>query len=208
MELINIVVGSNETNTYLLYDTETLEAFIIDPGDEESKLVQSIDKKSLKLAGIILTHYHHDHIGVAEELRKRYQCPIYAHKKEFEGLSRPDYNRSIGARKNSISIIPDKALSDGDEISIGKITLLVIHTPGHTPGGICLGLKNSKIVFTGDTIFEDDLGRTDLEGGCEDQLKRSIANKVSKWPEDTIIYPGHGASATIKQVRERGVPYL
>ncbi|AOY75800.1 MBL fold metallo-hydrolase [Clostridium formicaceticum] len=208
MEIKKFVVGMNETNCYIIYDKNTLEALIIDPGDEEKVLIQYIDKHALKLQGILLTHYHYDHIGGVEGLKRKYGCPIYAHKKEAEGLQKPEMNRSSIGGRTAVSIKPDKTLIDGDMISIGTIILQVIHTPGHTPGGICLKIKDSSIIFTGDTIFSDDLGRTDLEGGSEESLKKSIVNKVSKWSDDTMIYPGHGEAALMLEVKGRGVQYL
>ncbi|AKL93927.1 Zn-dependent hydrolase [Clostridium aceticum] len=208
MEVKKFVVGMNETNCYIIYDKNTLEALIIDPGDEEKVLIQYIDKHALKPQGILLTHYHYDHIGGVEGLKRKYHCPVYAHKKEVEGLQKPEINRSNLDGRTPVSVTPDKLLSDGDTIFIGTIVLEVIHTPGHTPGGICLKVKDSNIIFTGDTIFSDDLGRTDLEGGSEESLKRSITNKVSKWPENTMIYPGHGEAALMLQIRGRGVQYL
>ena len=208
MKFERLVVGIGETNTYILYDENTLEAFIIDPGDEGNRLIQYIHKKFLKLQGILLTHYHYDHIGAVKELKEKYQCPIYAHKKEVQGLKDPEINHSKSSYHKSISIDVDKALAHGDMINIGDITLEVIHTPGHTPGGICLKVKDGNIVFTGDTIFSDDLGRTDLEGGSEDLLKKSIMNKISQWSDDVVIYPGHGEASLMGKVRSRGIPYL
>lgn len=208
MKIERFVVGIYETNTYIIYHQNTSQALIIDPGDELKRLTKYIDRNSLKLVGIILTHYHHDHIGVAQQLKVIYNCPILAHKKEVEGLKDPHINYSSQMRGKAISIIPDDLLSDGKIIDVGEGALEVIHTPGHTPGGICLKVVNANIIFTGDTVFDDDLGRTDLEGGSEEQLKRTVLNKVSKWPDSTIIYPGHGNSATIAEVRKRNVKYF
>ncbi|SNS40225.1 Glyoxylase, beta-lactamase superfamily II [Anaerovirgula multivorans] len=208
MELKKFIVGINETNTYIIYETNTLEAFVIDPGDEEKALMQYIDRNSLNLKAIILTHYHHDHIGAAEELKKKYNAPIYAHKKEIEGLKDPEINHSKHKTRKAISIVPDKILSDGDIIAVTDIFLEVIHTPGHTPGGMCLKVKDANIIFTGDTIFSDDLGRTDLVGGNEEILKKTIMNKVSKWSDETIIYPGHGEASVMKEMRRKNIPYL
>lgn len=208
MKIERIIVGMHETNTYILNEENNNEALIIDPGDAAKVIMKYIDRNQLQPMGIVLTHYHHDHTGATEELKKKYNCPIYAHKKEVEGLRDPQINLSTVMCRKLISIIPDKVLSEGNTITVGNLDLHVIHTPGHTPGGICLKMKDTNIIFTGDTIFKDDLGRTDLAGGSEDMLKKSITNKVSKWPDDTIIYPGHGEIATMKEARKSGHPYL
>ncbi|SCY81912.1 MBL fold metallo-hydrolase [Alkaliphilus peptidifermentans] len=208
MKIQRIIVGINETNTYILHDENTMAALIIDPGDEGKTIMRYIDRNSLNPMGIVLTHYHHDHTGAAEELKNKYNCPIYAHKKEAKGLQDPEINRSISVRRKIISITPEKLVIEGDVISIDEIALEVIHTPGHTPGGISLKVKGSNIVFTGDTIFSDDLGRTDLEGGSEEALKKTITNKVSRWSNDTVIYPGHGEISTMAAVKGRNIQYL
>jgi len=208
MKFERFVVGMGETNSYIIYDENILEAIIIDPGDEAKRLMKYIDKRFLKIQGIILTHYHYDHTGAVEALKEKYQCPIYAHKKDIEGLKNPEINHSKSSHKKPISIDVDKTLSHGDTINIGNIILEVIHTPGHTPGGICLRVKDTSLIFTGDTIFSDDLGRTDLEGGSEAMLKKTIMNKVAKWSDDDVIYPGHGESSLMADVRRKRVKYL
>ena len=208
MLIETFIVGMYETNCYIIYDEKNLEACIIDPGDEAKRLIKFIDSKNLVLNSIVLTHYHYDHIVAVEELKKKYGSQIYCHKKEVEGLKDAHINGSIIGKKKAIEITSDKLLSDGNVISIGQIDLEVIHTPGHTPGGICLKVKDKNIIFTGDTIFSDDLGRTDLIGGSEEVLKKTITNKVSKWQDNIIIYPGHGDICSMKEVRGRKIQYL
>ncbi|QZY56223.1 MBL fold metallo-hydrolase [Crassaminicella profunda] len=208
MRLERLVVGMLETNGYILYDENTLEAFIIDPGDEAKTFVEHIHKSRLKPIGIILTHYHYDHIGAVLELKKKYPMPVYIHKKDVEGLKDPNVNYSISSFRKSIAIIPEQILKDGDKIEVSWVTLEIIHTPGHTPGGICIKVKDENIIFTGDTIFNMDLGRTDLEGGDDHAMKNSIRNKVSKWNDEMMIYPGHGDSSLMEYVRKKNVEYL
>jgi len=208
MNIETFVVGMFETNCYIIYDQNTMEACIIDPGDEAKRIIKFIDKNNLIPNHIILTHYHYDHIGAVMELKNKYKSLIYCHKKEVEGLNNPEVNGSKIGNSKAISLVPDKVLSDGNIVSVGNIRLEVIHTPGHTPGGMCLRLKGTNTIFTGDTIFSDDLGRTDLLGGSEDLLKRTIVNKVAKWHDDIIIYPGHGEISLMKDIRGRNVQYL
>lgn len=132
-----------------------------------------------------------------EELEAKYLCPIYADKKELQGLRDTEINNSKPSYQKSIAIQVHKVLSHGDLINVGDITLEIIHTPG----GICLKVKEDPIIFTGDTIFSDDLGRTDLVGGSEDLLRKSITNKVSKWSDAVVIYPGHGEASSMEKVR-------
>ncbi|ABR46764.1 beta-lactamase domain protein [Alkaliphilus metalliredigens QYMF] len=203
MKFEKIVVGIEEANGYIFYDENSLEAVVIDPGDEAKTFMKYIDKRYLKPIGIILTHYHYDHIAAAEALKKKYQCPINAHKKEIDGLKDPEINYSKREYAKEVSITPDVLLSHGDTISVGALQLEVIHTPGHTPGSICLAVKDEKVIFTGDTVFSDALGRTDLAGGSEAMLRKTIRNKVSKWDDDVRVYPGHGESALMAQLRSR-----
>lgn len=156
----------------------------------------------------MLTHYHYDHIGAVEELKRKYGSLIYCHKKEVEGLKDSNINGSTIGKKKSISIIADRILSDGNIIKVGDTELEVIHTPGHTPGGICLKVKGSNIIFTGDTIFSDDIGRTDLLGGSEEILKNTIVNKISRWNNDVLVYPGHGEQCTMEVIRGRKIQYV
>lgn len=208
MKFERFIVGMGEANGYILFDEESLEAIIIDPGDEESVFINYIQKHHLNPKEIVLTHYHYDHIGVVEGLKNKYKCPVSIHKKDVEGLKDPSINHSARGYRRALSIAPDRILSDGDIIEAGKIVLEVIHTPGHTPGSICLMVPGENMAFTGDTIFDDDLGRTDLEGGSADAMKRSIVNKISKWDDAVRIYPGHAESATMAFVRQKNTEYL
>jgi hydroxyacylglutathione hydrolase len=208
MKFERFVVGMIETNGYIIYDEKTEEALIIDPGDEPKTFIQYIEKNHLKPVGIIFTHYHYDHIGGVEEIKKKYDCPIFIHKKDVEGLKDPNINYSAGSFRKPISIIPDRILREGDKIQAGDVVLEVIHTPGHTHGGICLKVKNEDMVFTGDTIFDVDIGRTDLEGGSYPEMKNSIRNKISKWDDGLMIYPGHGDFASMEYVKRKNIEYL
>ncbi|WP_053956103.1 MBL fold metallo-hydrolase [Inediibacterium massiliense] len=203
MKIERLVVGSLQTNGYILYDEKSKEAFIIDPGDEASKFLNYIEKYGLNPIGIILTHYHHDHIGAVSSIQKKCHIPIFIHKDDVEGLKNPYLNYS-----EDISITPNKIVKDKDEIKGRNIILEVIHTPGHTPGGICLKVKNENIIFTGDTIFNIDIGRTDLAGSDPYAMLDSMKNKISKWEDDIVIYPGHGEKATMSFVRKNNMEYI
>ncbi len=208
MKFERFVVGMLESNSYIIYDEDTRDALIIDPGDEAQTLLKYVQKNSLKVQGIVLTHYHYDHIGAVEEIKRKCSCLVYIHKKDAQGLKTPEINHSAGGYRRPVAITADKLVSDGDQIQAGDVVLEVIHTPGHTHGSICLRVKNESIIFTGDTIFDDDLGRTDLEDGSEDEMKRSISNKVAKWSDDMVIYPGHADHATMAFVRKKNMEFL
>ncbi len=208
MKIERFVVGMIETNAYILHDENTLEAIIIDPGDEAKRLMQYIEKNNLITTEIILTHHHYDHIGAAQDLKKKYTCSISIHKKDVQGLKDPNINHSAKGFRKSISITPDRVLLDGDIINVGKIQLKVIHTPGHTEGGICLKVENEDIIFTGDTIFCDDIGRWDLEGGSKEKMISTIKHKISNWEDNMMIYPGHGECANMDYVRRKNVEFL
>lgn len=200
MKFESLEVGRSRTNTYIVYDEQSLEALIIDPGDAPKVILDMLRTKHLQPKGIILTHHHFDHIGAVKKLKKEYGCPIYIHKDDQPALEAQatQFGSFLVPR---IKIQADKLLKDGDMISVGKVSLKVVHTPGHTPGSICLELVGEKVAFTGDTVFARGIGRTDFNGGNELEMFKSLYEKVNQWPDDVTIYPGHGRVATMAQVR-------
>ncbi len=205
MILETIPVGSLEVNCYILASGPGSQAIIIDPGAEAQKIKQALNKHKLKAAFIINTHGHFDHIGCDD----KFDVPVYIHQKDAELLNDPKQNLSaffIAAYAVKSKIIP---LEEKQVIELEKIRLEVIHTPGHTPGGICLLLDKpeSGILFSGDTLFCQGVGRTDYAGASETVLLKSIREKLFILPDDTIIYPGHGPASTIGREKKEN-PFL
>lgn len=205
MILETLVVGPLQVNCYILASDKDPRAIIIDPGAEAEKIKEALSRHKLNPAFIINTHGHFDHIGCDNS----FSVPVYAHKAEVSLLKEPQLNLSAlfsspCAVKSEIT-----ALEDKQRISLGKIELEVIHTPGHTPGGICLFLRNPKknILFSGDTLFFQGIGRTDYEGASEQVLLKSIKERLFILPDDTIVYPGHGPSSTIGREKKEN-PFL
>lgn len=193
-------VGRARANSYIIYDEESLEALIIDPGDTPKVILNMLQTKSLQPKGIILTHHHFDHIGAAKKLKKEYGCPIYIHKDDQPALE-AQATQFWSFLVPRVKIRADKLVTDGEMISVGKVSLKVIHTPGHSAGSICIEALGEKVVFTGDTIFARGIGRTDFKGGNEIEMFKSLYEKVNHWSDDVTIYPGHGRKATMAEVR-------
>ncbi|MEZ0536741.1 MBL fold metallo-hydrolase [Caldicellulosiruptoraceae bacterium PP1] len=194
MFLEKVIVGELLTNCYI-FGTDK-EVIVIDPGDEGTKIENIINRFNLKVSAIVLTHGHFDHIMAAHFLKNRFKTKIIANINEKELLNNPRLNlsRHIG---DEISIEADIYLNDGEFIDIDDFKLNVIHTPGHTFGSMCL-LYDNKILFSGDTIFKDTYGRTDLPTGNDDSIINSIKTKILTLNKDITIYPGHGFSTTIR----------
>ncbi|MDK2816391.1 MAG: hydroxyacylglutathione hydrolase [Moorella sp. (in: firmicutes)] len=196
MYLKNLVVGPIGTNCYLVGCQETKEGAIIDPGAEGERILAVAREAGLKIRYIINTHGHIDHIGANGTIKNATGAAILIHNNDAPCLTDPGRNLSVlmGARERSPAA--DRLLQDGDTITIGRtITLTVIHTPGHTPGGICL--KGEGLIFTGDTLFAGSIGRTDFPGGSFNQLLNSIKEKLFVLEDNLKIYPGHGPASTI-----------
>lgn len=195
MIIETVVVGSLEVNCYILASEAGAQAIIIDPGDEDNKIKKVLDKHKLKPAFIINTHAHFDHIGGDD----KFDIPVYVHEDDLSLLK--DSRLNLSGIFNFSYEIKNKIvnLKDRQAIELEKIKLEVIHTPGHTPGGICLLLHRplNNILFSGDTLFCQGIGRTDFPGASEDLLVKSIKEKLFKLADETIIYPGHGPSSTI-----------
>jgi glyoxylase-like metal-dependent hydrolase (beta-lactamase superfamily II) len=201
MILEKIVVGPIETNCYILGSALTHEAFVIDPGAEAEEIKSCLRKHQLKIKAVVNTHGHLDHIGADASM----DAPVYIHRLDAEFLTNPDLNlgRMFGFALPTIK--PDLLLEDGEKIKAGEICLEVIHTPGHTPGGICLHSDN--ICFTGDTLFAEGVGRTDIPSANEKDLLAAIHKRLLMLPDEVTIYPGHGPSSTIGQARKDN-PFL
>lgn len=189
-----IPVGLLAANCYILGCEETKEGVIIDPGGDEEKLISKIEKSGLKIKYIILTHGHFDHIGAVNEIRNKTNALVAIHSLDKEMLE--DEKRSKKNNRRLITIDSyDMDLKDGDLLTIGNLELKIIHTPGHSPGGISIFIDN--ILFTGDTLFAGSIGRTDFYKGDMEEILSSIKNKLFTLPDDTKVYPGHGPSSTI-----------
>lgn len=186
-----IVVGELGTNCYLVASSKTKDALLIDPGADADIIKKVLNNLKLSLKFIVLTHGHYDHIGALED----FNVPVYVHENDLEFLK--NNNLNLGgdfARREKLNF-EVKLLHDKDKISLADLELEVMHTPGHTPGGISLRLN--KILFSGDTLFYHGIGRTDLPGGSFKQITHSIKERIFELEEDTIVFPGHGSATTI-----------
>lgn len=205
MILETICVGPMLVNCYILAAKNNSPAIIIDPGEEVKKINEVLTRHKLKPAFIINTHGHYDHIGCDD----KFDVPIYIHSQDLILLKNPDLNLSNLFAKQFQVKSKIKTVEDGDIIKLDDIQLKVIHLPGHTPGGIALLMQKptNKIIFTGDSLFFQGIGRSDLAGGNEALLIKSIRDKLLKLSDDTVVYPGHGPSSTIARER-RNNPFL
>jgi len=190
-----LAVGDLQTNCHLLIDEEARECVVIDPGAEPLRIIEAIG--SNKVTCIVNTHGHDDHIGANAKLKAKYSCPICVHRLDAPMLTDPNQNLSSSFFLAGLkSPAAGRLLEEGDEITCGKFKLKVLHTPGHTPGSICL--ISGGFIFTGDTLFCGSVGRWDLPGGNATELKKSIG-KLALLPDSLKIYSGHGDSSVLKE---------
>ena len=196
MFLKTLVVGPLGANCYLIGCPETREGAVIDPGAEGDRILAVAREAGLTIKQIINTHGHGDHIGANGTIKRATGAAILIHKLDAPYLNDPAHNLSALMGSRETSPPADRLLEENDTISVGKtITLKVIHTPGHTPGGICL--QGEGLVFTGDTLFAGSIGRTDFPGGSFGQLINAVKEKLFTLDDALEVYPGHGPSSTI-----------
>lgn len=181
--LRKLVVGPYQTNCYILGCKETGQGLVIDPGDEVLRIVKEITRAGLSIKYMAMTHGHIDHVGGVSELKRITKAPVLIHRLDAGAL---------GTR-------PDGFLEEGQTIQVGHYSLSVIHTPGHSPGGVCLYAPGA--VFTGDTLFAGSVGRTDFPGGSHELLVQGVREKIFPLGDSLRVYPGHGPESTIGRER-------
>jgi len=194
-----LLIGPLGVNCYILGDEHTRQAVVIDPGGNPREILKTIEKRALKIIAIVNTHAHFDHVLALTEVRAATGAPFLLHAGEAQILASAQMSGAMFGMAMRQPAPPDRLLNDGDTIPVGALRLKVLHTPGHTHGGICLLFDNRVIV--GDTLFQSGIGRTDFPGGDYATLMTSIRDKLLTLPDETIVYPGHGPATTIGEER-------
>ncbi len=210
IQVKQLVLNPFQENTYILHD-QTGEAVIIDPGcysqSDVNEVKRYVDSTHLKVKYLILTHGHIDHILGIDFLRDIYKVKCLAHSDDLPLIeTSPKHGIMFGISFEKAPKIDD-FLNDGDKISFGSTIIEVIHTPGHSIGGVCFFIREEKILFSGDTLFNGSIGRTDLMGGNYETLIKSIIKRIFPLGDEVIVYPGHGDSTTIGHERKNN-PFL
>ena len=218
-------VGMLQCNCHIVGDPDTREAIVIDPGDDAERILEAIRRHRLKVTAIVVTHTHIDHVIGLSRVHKATGAPVYIHADDLELYSGLEQQALWIGWKAPEQVQIDQLLKEGDTIRWGGLEAQILHTPGHTPGSICLYLptdfphaasdakphdperQRTGQLFAGDTLFAGSIGRTDLWGGSFTEIIRSLTGKLLALPDDTIVYPGHGGATTIGQERETN-PFL
>jgi hydroxyacylglutathione hydrolase len=202
-----LVVGPFASNCYIVGSSSTKQGMIIDPGAEAENILRTVQQLGLSISLIVVTHAHMDHIDALRTVKERTNAQFAIHEAEKDLLSAAPMRMLIplGLTPSKSPPQPDRLLKDGDLVDVSDLHFEVLHTPGHSPGGICL--LGHGVVFSGDTLFNFGIGRTDFAGGSYERLMKSIREKLMVLPDETIVYPGHGPSTTIGDER-RGNPFL
>ena len=198
MIIRTLAVGSMQANCYILECEETRAAIVLDPGDDGAQILSVIGEYQLQLKLIVNSHAHIDHIAANSDLKKKTSAPLCIHSADADMLVNPQKNLSFFIGRPVSSPAPDRLLADGDVLEAGTLRLKVIHTPGHSPGSICL--LGDGYIITGDLLFAGGIGRYDFPGSSYGELVDSL-RKVMTLDDDLIIYPGHGPTSTIGEER-------
>ena len=194
------------TNCYVVYNENTKECFVVDPAAPSAPLVEFIQTEGLQLQGILLTHGHFDHIMGIDTLRREWSVPVYASALEQKVLTDANVNLSVAYGAGYV-FADAKFLEDGASLALAGYQIRMISTPGHTAGGCCYYIASEHVLISGDTLFQQSIGRTDFPGGSMSDLVRAVKEKLMILPEDTVVYPGHMGTTTIAD-EKRMNPFL
>lgn len=198
MNVLCFPTGPYATNMYIIYCKETSDAVIIDPGlSGFDKIVEAVKQYSLKPSAVWLTHTHWDHIVDAAKVKRELALPIYVNEEDQGNLIRPGSDKVPMIIPKFEGTTPDHLIKEGDILTVGKLSFEVIHTPGHSPGGVCFYCESQKILISGDTFFRRSIGALNLPTSESERMWPSL-DKIAKLPPETTIFPGHGQQTTIK----------
>ena len=197
VEVRSFVNGQLEENCYLIYVPGAREGLLIDPGSSPSEIIRNIDALGVRPVLILATHGHFDHVGAVKRIKERYQAPFYCPEADLGHL------RFLGAEAPE----PDRLLKGGEALEAGGLKVKVLATPGHTEGGLCYLLEEEGLLFSGDTLFEGTVGRSDLPGGSVQDLTRSLKQVLRPLKDGIRVYPGHGEATTMGREKKLN-PYL
>ncbi|MBI5528047.1 MAG: MBL fold metallo-hydrolase [Deltaproteobacteria bacterium] len=201
MIFTGLEVGPLQTNCYIAGDEASKEAAVIDPGGDADRILAVLKKHGLKCTAIVITHAHFDHVGACAEIKEKTGAPVVTHVLEKDALPMQGRMAMFFGAVMKDPPPPDRTVEEGDTIKVGSIEMKVIHTPGHSAGGICLAIEAEKTVIVGDTLFADSIGRTDFPGGSYDDLIGGVREKIFPLGDDWKVYPGHGPATTIGHER-------
>jgi len=196
LKIGRMMLGVCQTNCYFVYREGSSKVIFIDPADYGDQIFQAMKNNGFEVVAILLTHGHFDHIWGCSRLRQLTSAPVYAYEGEEEVLLSSDLNVSAGAGR-ACTVKANTLLKDGEEVTIEGMTFKLIATPGHTQGSCCYYFEEANMLISGDTLFEESVGRTDLPTGSMSTLVRSVKDKLFVLPDDVVVYPGHGDSTTI-----------
>jgi hydroxyacylglutathione hydrolase len=203
-----VVVSPFATNCYIVGSEDSKQGIIIDPGDEAAVILERVAGLGLDIKLLVLTHGHIDHVGALKAVKEATGAEMAIHAddaKSLRGLRGLLQSVLVPGLSYPVPPPPERLLQDGDILEVGELHFQVLHTPGHTPGGICL--LGGGVVFSGDTLFNYGVGRTDLPGGSYHRLMESIRTRLLVLPDNTVVYPGHGPETTIG-IERAGNPFL
>ncbi|MGN0365296.1 MAG: MBL fold metallo-hydrolase [Suilimivivens sp.] len=201
LKIGRIVMGICQTNCYFVYEEGRTDVIVFDPADKGDYIYQALKEKGFLVKAILLTHGHFDHIWGVEKLKELSGAKVYAYEGEKEVCESASVNVSKNAGR-ACEIKADEYVRDGEEITVAGISCQLLATPGHTKGSCCYYFEKDKLLISGDTLFQESVGRTDLPTGSMSSLVRSVREKLMILPEDVKVYPGHGESTTIGHEKE------
>lgn len=196
IEIKSMTLGMVATNCYLIINKENKEALLVDPADNALRISNVIEENGCTLKAILLTHGHFDHIMALNDLKKRYNVPVYAHEEEEDVLKQSSLNLS-GSIGQIYTTQADVYVKDGEHLKLAGLDVIVLYTSGHTKGGVCYYFPEEKVLMSGDTLFHCSIGRTDFPTGSMSQLVRSVKEQLFVLPDDVQVYPGHDSVTSI-----------